>query len=183
MSRKIKIEKPFPGANGEELKVGAIVEVPSKPIPTDGAADTAIQAGYASEVKEEALKESPAPAAPHASSEPAGAAPEIKDISEVVPKAVDVEGPQRNVEELVGRVVVIEQFGLRPSQYEGREDYATVQIISDNGEKAWFNTGSGPILDALKQVKDKLPVRCRIAQKKSEKGRRYFALESAKETK
>jgi len=177
LSRKIKIEKPFPGANGEELKPGTIVEVPSKPIPTEGAADTAIRAGYASEVKETLPEEIPKP--PRTSS----TGDEIKDISEVIPKAVDVEGTQRNVEELVGKTIVIEQFGTRPSQYGKDKEYATVQIIEDNGAKSWFNTGSGPILDALNQVKDKLPVRCKIGQGKSKTGQRYFTLESAKETK
>ena len=128
MSRKIKIEKPFPGANGEELKVGLIVGVPSKPIPTDGAADTAIQAGYASEVRDEPLKETPMPSRPSEGAE-------IKDISEVVPKAVDVEGEQRTTEELVGKVIVIEKFGLRPSKFEGSKEYATVQIIEANGRR------------------------------------------------
>jgi len=107
--------------------------------------------------------------------------PEVKDLSEVIPKAMEAEGEQRTAEELVDKVIVIEKFGIQPSQFGDGEEYATVQIIEENGVNAWFNTGSSPILDTLRQIGDKLPVRCKIAKRKSEKGRRYFALTGAKQ--
>ncbi len=106
---------------------------------------------------------------------------EIKDISEVVPRAIECEGEQAAVEELVGKVIVVEKFGFLPSKYQEGQQYATVQVQLDNGNKAWFNTGSGPILDSLAQIKDKLPVRCKIEKRKASKsGMRYFVLASAK---
>lgn len=176
---ELEVLKPFMGSDGKMHEVGERMQE------NDSLSQDIIAKGFAKKV--EALNESPA-LGPRKPSEP-GTGGEIKDISEVVPKAVDVEGPQRNVEELVGRVIVIERFGLRPSEYgkdkDGKptKEYATVQIINDNGEKAWFNTGSGPILEALNQIGDKLPVRCKIESRKSEKGQRYFTLTSAKETK
>lgn len=104
----------------------------------------------------------------------------VKDIGDVIPKAVKVDGEQRTMEELVGKVLIVEKFGTRPSQFGDDKEYATVQAFAD-GEKIWFNTGSAVILDTLKQVAENLPVRCRVEQRKSDKGRRYFVLVSAKE--
>lgn len=158
---KVKALKPFAGPDGL-VEVGRVVEV-------NGSLGADICAkGYAEEVRE-------APKIPAA-----GAGAEIKDLDDIVPKLTEVEGEQRTVEGLVGKVIVLEKFGLKPSQY-GDRDYATVQITEDNGAKAWFNTGSGPILDTLKQVESSLPVRCKIEQRKSEKGRRYFALAGTKQ--
>lgn len=176
---ELEVLKPFMGSDGKMHEVGERMHE------NDSLAQDIIAKGFAKNI--EALKESSGPKMeqPHPYPSEGG---EIRDISEVVPKAVDVEGQQRNVEELVDRVIVIEQFGLRPSEYgkdkDGKptKEYATVQIINDNGEKAWFNTGSGPIVDTLRQIGDTLPVRCRIGSGKSKAGR-YFTLESAKETK
>jgi len=105
----------------------------------------------------------------------------VKDLSEVIPTAIEVEGEQTTAEKLVGKTIVVRKYGLRPSKFEGTEEYATIQILGDNGNPAWFNTSSGPILDTLKQIEGSLPVRCKVASEKSAKGRRYFALVSAKE--
>ena len=104
----------------------------------------------------------------------------VKDIGDVIPKAVKVEGEQRTTEELIGKVLIVEKFGIRPSQYGDDKEYATVQAF-DSGEKIWFNTGSAVIIDTLKQVEKALPVRCKIEERKSAKGNRYYALVSAKE--
>lgn len=173
---KVKVLKAFPGQD-KYFEVGEVVEL------NHSLALDLIGQGRVEEVKEALKEEIPVPETEALKYPKPSEGGEIKDISEVVPKAVDVEGTQRNLEELVGRVIVIEQFGLRPSQYGKDRDYATVQIVNDNGEKAWFNTGSGPILEALNQIGDKLPVRCKIESRKSEKGQRYFTLTSAKETK
>lgn len=165
---KVRVLKPFADAEGKLRDVGAVLEINS----TLGI--DIVAKGFAEEVKEAPPKE----AAKVEADPKAGA--EIKDLSEIVPKLTEVEGEQRTVEELVGKVIVLEKFGLKPSQY-GDRDYATVQITEENGAKAWFNTGSGPILDTLKQVEGSLPVRCKIEQRKSEKGRRYFALAGTKQ--
>ena len=103
----------------------------------------------------------------------------VKDLADVLPSPADMEGEQTWVDEILGKPIVIERFSMRKSRF-GDGQFATVQISVD-GEKRWFNTGSGPILDTLEQIQDCLPVRCKVARRKSAEGRRYYVLESAKE--
>lgn len=99
----------------------------------------------------------------------------VKDLSEVFVPAKN----QKKAEDLVGVPIVIEGFSIHQSRlYDS--DYATVKYHTDNGDKGWFNIGSEPVMECLENIKDSLPVRCKLEKRGSEQGFDYYVLASAK---
>ncbi|MBC7219068.1 MAG: hypothetical protein H5T49_02895 [Hadesarchaea archaeon] len=108
----------------------------------------------------------------------------VGDISEVLSSSAGGEGEEFDIDALVGVPIVITDvvFGRgRSGRLEGK-DNATVQIKRQDGSRGWFLTWSGPMIAQLKQLVElnALPRKCKIEERHSSGGNRYYILASTK---
>ncbi|MEM3452492.1 MAG: hypothetical protein QW835_02565 [Candidatus Hadarchaeum sp.] len=106
------------------------------------------------------------------------------DISEVLPRSGSGEGTQYSIESLVGQPIKVISAAFdkgRSGRLEGKS-IATVQIETLDGDRGWFSTWSGPMIDQLKQLQElnAFPVKCKIEERRGSSGYRYYILASAK---
>jgi hypothetical protein len=162
---KVKILKAVRVA-GKEYYPPAVVEF------DDGVAERLIQQGLAQRAEEAGGTEADLDFE------------SVGDIADVLPTSAGGEGEQYAIDSLVGEVIVITGVSFDKGRSGGLEgkDIATVQIRRRSGEEGWFTTWSGPMIAQLKQLVElsALPRKCRIEEKQSRSGRRYYILASAK---
>lgn len=85
------------------------------------------------------------------------------------------EGERIDITEILDENIVIERMDIKPSMfYDG--EYAIVQIEKD-GDKFVVLTSSSVLIQQITNIKDRLPMRCRIIKKVSPtKKQRYYTI-------
>jgi len=84
----------------------------------------------------------------------------------------NISGERVDIDDLIGKNITIEGMTTRPSTFHGG-NYAIIQL---SGERVLM-TSSSILIDQIKELQDKLPMRCQIAKYKSAtKDRKYYSL-------
>jgi len=80
-----------------------------------------------------------------------------------------------NIDEILDREIIIEDFTLRPSQFKDGE-FAIVKFREKNEKSKLFLTGSEILLKQLKRARDikKIPFRATIKKVPTEGDRKYY---------
>lgn len=101
-------------------------------------------------------------------------AEEIKNFGDIFPK-VDFDGEKTKIDELLGKSIVIKQYGMIPSSFGENKNFLVIQAtIDDEKDKlVTFATGSSIIFSQLEKIKDQLPVRTTIIKPMN---KRYYTL-------
>jgi len=97
------------------------------------------------------------------------------DIANLMPVAV-LEGERVDKADLLNKEIVITKFTEIPSRFEGRDKFLLIEAIDVESKKKVVFTGASVIDKKLQQLKDKLPLKCRLILTKGAKGRRYWDL-------
>ena len=84
----------------------------------------------------------------------------------------NISGERIDIDDLIGKNITIEEMTTRPSTFHDG-NYAIIQL---SGERVLM-TSSSILIDQIKELQDKLPIRCQIATHKSAtKDRKYYSL-------
>jgi hypothetical protein len=87
----------------------------------------------------------------------------------------DISGERVDIEDVIGKNIVIEDMVTRPSTFHDG-NYAVIQLSGDR----ILMTSSSILIDQIRDLHDKLPIRCQIAEHKSVKNnRKYYSLSKA----
>jgi len=98
---------------------------------------------------------------------------DFKDIELSTPCYPDV--ARIEMKEIIDKEIIIKEFEERPSNFGGSFIIALAEV---DGEQRTFPIGSKVVISQLQQIKelDKLPVKTKIIEQKSEGGRVYQTL-------
>jgi len=90
------------------------------------------------------------------------------------------EGEQTNLDELAGKVIVITGYDIVNSTLADAKEgdtFASVDaILVSKKEKIWFNTSSTYVKGKLDEIKEFLPIQCRVEKGLSKNKKKYFNL-------
>jgi len=102
---------------------------------------------------------------------------EIKKLSDVLPKQEPLYPDLVQVEagKTINKEVVLKEMNFLPSGYGGEFIVAKIEL---EGNDFSISYGGKAVVEKLKKVEDKLPVKMTLVQKKSlESGRVYYDVE------
>jgi len=102
---------------------------------------------------------------------------EIKKLTDVLPKQEPLypDLVQVEAEKTINREVVVKEINFLPSGYGGEFIVAKIEL---EGNDLSISYGGKAVVEKLKKVKDSLPVKMTLIQKKSlESGRKYYDVE------
>ena len=100
---------------------------------------------------------------------------EIKNLKDVMPERKELYPDADRIESaaLMGEEFVIKEA----TELDGQHGKFHVCLVEHNGKTVSTAFGSKVVNDRIGQIKDKLPVRVKMVEKKSKEGRIYFDLE------
>lgn len=102
-----------------------------------------------------------------------------KDIMEVLPTPEMLDGEKVEKEDIKGKKLVISDYVLLSSSYEGKGNFVIVQALCEN-KTVTFSAGD-VVTKKLESIgKDKLPITAKLVLTKGKAGRSYWDLASAK---
>lgn len=103
---------------------------------------------------------------------------EVRDLTqEDLGQTGMFQGEKIALNDILNEPIIIRSFDTRPSKFHEGE-YAIIQIEYQD-KPCVIMTSSAVLLDGIKKVADRLPLRCRITKGKGQKGHRYYAIAPA----
>jgi len=100
---------------------------------------------------------------------------EVKELKDVVPERKELYPDADRVESqaLMGKTFVLKAA----TELDGQHGKFNVCLVEVDGKEKSTAFGSKVINDRISQIKDKLPVKVTMVEKKSKEGRVYFDFE------
>ena len=100
---------------------------------------------------------------------------EVRNMKDVLPERKELYPDVERIEssELMGKEFVIKEV----SELDGKHGKFYVALVEFDGNDRSTAFGSKVVNDRISEIKDQLPVRCSMVEKKSKEGRVYFDLE------
>lgn len=84
----------------------------------------------------------------------------------------DISGERVDIKDVIGKNIVIKDMSTRPSTFHNG-DYAVIQLAGDRV----LMTSSSILIEQIRDIKDKLPIRCQISEHESaKKHMTYYSL-------
>ena len=100
---------------------------------------------------------------------------EIKKLSEVLPERKELYPDADRIE---STVLIGNEFILKEAtELDGKHGKFNVALIEYEGKDVSTAFGSKVVNERINQIRNELPVRCKMVEKKSKEGRVYYDLE------
>ncbi len=100
---------------------------------------------------------------------------EVKSLSEVMPERKELYPDVDRIEssELMGNEFILKEV----NELDGKHGKFYVALVEFKEKEMSTAFGSKVVNERISQVADKLPLKCRLIEKKSKEGRLYYDLE------
>lgn len=100
---------------------------------------------------------------------------EIKNLKDVLPERKELFPDVERIEssELMNKEFVLKEV----NELDGKHGKFYVALVEIDGSDRSTAFGSKVVNDRISEIKDQLPVKCSMVEKKSKEGRVYFDLE------
>ena len=85
----------------------------------------------------------------------------MKSFSDFAKEEKPLDGDKIKIDDLLNKEVIIKDFKVAKSKYEGKGDYMTLQI-EENGQTRVSFTGSLVLINQCKRYKDEMPFKATI---------------------
>ena len=90
--------------------------------------------------------------------------------------SVDFEGEQVELNSIVNKEIVVKNYEELPSNFGPEGSVFLIVQAELEGQLITFSTGSKPVIDKIRRLKDKLPLKGTIVTKRSTSGRKYYSI-------
>jgi len=100
---------------------------------------------------------------------------EVKNLKDVLPERKELYPDADRIESsaLIGNEFILKEA----TELDGKHGRFNVALIEYEGKTVSTAFGSKVVNDRINQIRDNLPVRCKMIEKKSKEGRVYYDLE------
>ena len=80
----------------------------------------------------------------------------MKRFSDFAKEEKPLDGEKIKIDDLLNKEVIVKDFKIAKSKYEGKGDYMTLQV-EENGETRVSFTGSSVLINQCKKYQDEMP--------------------------